>query len=106
MPGWMPPPDGTFWLEIELGRPYGGIELVPGAMKVSGVIMEPGLVRIPFSGRSGAEQAARDVKIRVVGGHPVVTGEVLSDPQAIQGARPGKGDDTDAASQPDSDVEQ
>ena len=85
---------GDVYVQIEFADPrrptarmaYGGIEI------------RGGKIRVPFASEASAQIARGTMVVSVVVEHPVIAGEVLSDPPAIVGPDD-KGDDHESDQQ-------
>ena len=64
----------------------------------SGIEIRGGKIRVPFLTERSAEIAHQTMIVSVVTEHPVVAGQIVSDPPAIMGAK-GKGEDHDSDQQ-------
>jgi hypothetical protein len=85
---------GDVYVQIEFADP----RRPTARMSYSGIEIRGGKIRVPFSTERSAEIARDTMIVTVVSEHPVVVGQIVSDPPAIVGAND-KGDDHDSHQQ-------
>jgi hypothetical protein len=85
---------GEVFVQIEFADP----RRPTARMAYSGIVVRNGRIRVPFASEASAEIGRDTMIVSVVTEHPVIAGEIVSDPPAIVGPQD-KGDDHESDQQ-------